>query len=144
MKLKKLIDALPALREIAAQRLPMKTLYKVSRTMQEIQPQLDFYDTQYRLLIKDYCIEQNGEYVLNESRAAEFTERLTELQNIDVDINIMPMMLMEGETENLKLSYNDICSLKGIIEIDFDEIKSERGEMNENITDKNPRQDRSI
>lgn len=127
MKLKKLIDALPALREIAAQRLPMKTLYKVSRTMQVIQPQLDFYDTQYRLLIKDYCIEKNGEYVLDEDKAAEFTERLTELQNIDVDINIMPMMLMEGETENLKLSYNDICSLKGIIEIDFGEIKSERG-----------------
>lgn len=144
MKLKKLIDALPALREIAAQRLPMRTLYKVSRTMQEIQPQLDFYDTQYKQLVKEYCIEQNGEYVLNESRVAEFTERLTELQNIDVDINIMPMMLMEGETENIKLSYNDICSLNGIIEIDFEEIKSERGEMNENITDKNPRQDRSI
>jgi hypothetical protein len=144
MELRKLIDALPALREIAGQRLPMRTLYKVTRTMQAIQPQLDFYDTQYRMLVKDYCVEQNGEYVLDESRVAEFTERLNELQNLDVDLNIKPMRLIEGETEYLKLSYNDICSLEGIIEIDFLEIEDERGEMNENITDKNTRKNRSI
>ena len=45
---------------------------------------------------------------------------MTELLDIDVDVNIEPVLIPVSEAENLKLSYNDICAMEGFIEIEFD------------------------
>ena len=89
MKLRKIVEATPALREIANQRLPMKTLYKVTCLIREVQPH-------------------------------KFNSAMTELLDIDVDVNIEPVLIPVSEAENLKLSYNDICAMEGFIEIEFD------------------------
>lgn len=121
MKIRKILEATPALREIANQRLPMKMLYKVSRLIHEVQPQLDFYDDQYRKLISEYCKEDEGGYILPDTNKKAFDAALNELLDVDVEVEIEPVTILETDTENLKLSYNDICALEGFIEIKFSE-----------------------
>lgn len=121
MKIRKIVEATPALREIANHRLPMKTLYKVTRIIREIQPQLDFYDTQYQKLISEHCTEDEGGFLLPAGSKADFENALNELFDLDVEVNIEPVSIPENEAENLKLSYNDLCALEGFIEITFKE-----------------------
>lgn len=121
MKIRKLVEATPALREIANQRLPMKTLYRVTRLIREIQPQLDFYDEQYQKLIMEYCTEDEGAFLLPVGSKTDFENALNELFDLDVEVNIEPVSIPENEAENLRLSYNDICALEGFIEITFKE-----------------------
>lgn len=121
MKIRKLVEATPALREIANQRLPMKTLYRVTRLIREIQPHLDFYDEQYQKLIMEYCTEDEGGFLLPVGSKTDFENALNELFDLDVEVNIEPVSIPENEAENLRLSYNDICALEGFIEITFKE-----------------------
>lgn len=121
MKIRKIVEATPALREIANQRLPMKTLYRVTRLIREIQPQLDFYDEQYQKLIVEYCTEDEGGFLLPVGSKTDFENALNELFDLDVEVNIEPVSIPENEAENLRLSYNDICALEGFIEITFKE-----------------------
>lgn len=121
MKIRKLVEATPALREIANQRLPMKTLYRVARLIREIQPQLDFYDEQYQKLIMEYCTEDEGGFLLPVDSKAAFENALNELYDLDVEVKTIPVSVSEAEAENLKLSYNDICALEGFVEIVFNE-----------------------
>lgn len=121
MKIRKIVEATPALREVANQRLPMKTLYKVTKLIREVQPQLDFYDEQYHKLLTEYCTEDEGGFILPGTNKKEFDTALNELLDVDVEVNIELVSIPEKETENLKLSYNDICSLEGFIEIEFSE-----------------------
>ena len=121
MKIRKLVEATPALREIANQRLPMKTLYRVTRLIRKIRPQLDFYDEQYQKLIMEYCTEDEGGFLLPVGSKTDFENALNELFDLDVEVNIEPVSIPENEAENLRLSYNDICALEGFIEITFKE-----------------------
>lgn len=121
MKIRKIVEATPALREIANQRLPMKTLYRVTRLIREVQPQLDFYDQQYQKLIAEYCTEDEGGFLLPAGSKADFENALNELFDLDVEVNIELVSIPENEAENLRLSYNDICALEGFVEIGFSE-----------------------
>lgn len=121
MKIRKIVEATPALREIANQRLPMKTLYPVTSLIRKVQPQLDFYDEQYNKIIADHCTQDEGGFMLPAENKKAFDAALTELLDLDVGVEITPVTIPETDTENLKLSYNDICALEGLIEIGFSE-----------------------
>lgn len=123
MKLKKIVEATPALREIANQRLPMKTLYRVTSLIRKVQPQLDFFDEQNNKIISEHCTEDEGGFILPVANRKEFEKAQDELLNLDVDVEITPVTIPETEAENLKLSYNDICALEGFVEIEFSESK---------------------
>lgn len=120
MKLRKIVEATPALREIANQRLPMETLYKVTRLIREVQPQLDFYDEQCQKLVSEHCTPDEGGFTVIASSKQKFNSAMNELLDIDVDVDIEPVSIPVSEAENLKLSYNDICAMEGFIVIDFD------------------------
>lgn len=121
MKLRKIVEVTPALREIANQRLPMKTLYKVTRLIREVQPQLDFYDEQCQKLISEHCTPDEGGFTVIASNKHKFDSAMNELLDIDVDMDIEPVSIPVSEAENLKLSYNDICAMEGFIEIVFEQ-----------------------
>lgn len=123
MKIRKIVEATPALREIANQRLPMKTLYRVTSLIRKIQPQLDFYDEQNSKIIAEHCTEDEGGFMLPVANRKAFETAQSELLELDVDVEITPVTIRETEAENLKLSYNDICALEGFIEIEFSESK---------------------
>jgi len=119
MTIRKIIEAMPALQQIACQRLSMRTLYKVSLLMQCIQPQLDFYNTQHQLLIEEFWVEENGTWTLPDDNQHKFEEALNELMEVDCKVCAAPIFIHESEAENLRLSYTDMLLLEDFVNIEF-------------------------
>lgn len=119
MKLGKIVEAFPALQKVGMQDLSMKTLYRVSNIMREVQPHLDFYNEQHRKIIEKYCTPHNNEYRLIPENRDEFEAAMSELLNLDVDMSVDAAIIPEDE--GLKLSYSDMCALEGLIKIQFNE-----------------------
>lgn len=118
MKMGKLVEALPALQKLAAAELTPKTLYWVNKLMSKIDKELAFFNEQRDKALAELGteIEPNKWKIAPENRSA-FEERMMELANIDIEESFKVVKL--PMSENVSLSYNDLKSLEGLVELDF-------------------------
>lgn len=115
MKIHELLAALPALQKLGKQDLPLRTLYKVSRVLNKLDENIEFYNKRREELIVKYCVVSGGKYTARDECAEEFNTKFTELLNLEVEVEEkLPVVL--DPSENITLSYNDLTSLKHIIE----------------------------
>lgn len=116
MKLKNIIDALPALQKLASEDLTIKTLYKVKKLMERLDKEIEFYNSERNKAIEQLCRQEYGtKYIIpNENREA-LNNRLQELLDVTVEPPIEPLMIFTGE--NIRLSYKDLKALEGIVEL---------------------------
>ena len=121
MKLRTLYNAYPALTKLAGQDLPLKELYKLSKILRAFEGDIRFYMEQRNEFFRKYGAEQDGEIVLLPEHAEEFAAAMDELGEIDADADTvslgLPMELDTDGTENVRLSYNDLQMLEGIVEL---------------------------
>lgn len=118
MKMGKLVEALPALQKLAAAELTPKTLYWVSKLMSKIDKELAFFNEQRDKALAELGTEiETGKWKIDPDKRSVFEERMTELANIEIDETLKVVKL--PMTENVSLSYNDLRSLEGLVELDF-------------------------
>lgn len=117
MKLGQLVEAVPAFGKIAACDLSPQYLYKVQKTLSKIDTELEFYNAGQKKIIADMGLTEISEnkYKIPQERRAEYNDRIKEL--LEVEIEEIPVVKLPL-TENFKLSYNDLCLLQGIIELE--------------------------
>lgn len=117
MKLGKIVKALPALRKLAGADLTPKTLYRVSKLMSKLDKELAFFNRQQVKALGELGTKlEGGSWQIPPENRQAFEDRMTELANIEIEDEIKPVKL--PVTENVSLSYNDICLLEGLIELD--------------------------
>jgi len=118
MKMGKLVEALPALQKLAAAELTPKTLYWISKLMSKIDKELAFFNEQRDKALAELGTEiEPGKWKIDPDKRSAFEERMTELANIEIDETLKVVKL--PMTENVSLSYNDLRSLEGLVELDF-------------------------
>lgn len=119
MVLAQLVNAAEAIAKISRQPLPMGTLYKVSRQIDRIRPHLEFYDGKREEILRKYCGEPtDGRYKIPEGEREKLMAELNDLCNVEAE-------KIEGVTvpadKEMRLSYDDLAALRGIIDFAFDE-----------------------
>ncbi len=117
MKLRELIDALPSIRKISEQDLSMDTLYRVSKTMKELEKALDFYEEQRQEIFNEYCDEKDGKIEPKPGFEEIFEEQFSELLDLDVTDDLKPVEIPVNE--KIRLSYSDLRSIEEIFIIKF-------------------------
>ena len=118
MKMGKLVEALPALQKLAAAELTPKTLDWVRKLMSKIDKELAFFNEQRDKALAELGTEiETGKWKIDPDKRSVFEERMTELANIEIDETLKVVKL--PMTENVSLSYNDLRSLEGLVELDF-------------------------
>lgn len=116
MKLGAIINALPALQKLAAENLTIKTLYKLDKQMRRLEKEIDFFNAERNKAIEELCEKDNGsQYIIPEKNRGELEKRLQELAGLDIEPDIEAVKISTGE--NIKLTYIDLSSLKGIVEL---------------------------
>lgn len=116
MKLGTVINALPSLQKLAAEDLTVKTLYKVNKLMQRLDKEIDFFNLERNKIIEELCKKEEGtKYLIPENNREEVDKRLKDLSDIDIDPDIDPIKI--SIDENIRLSYNDLRLLEGMIEL---------------------------
>ena len=116
MKFGQIIEALPSLQKLAGQELSIKNLYKISKLMGNLENEIAFYNTQRSKILSQYCDIVGNQYVPREENIDKLNAEMGELMNTDVECEIKEVVI--GLDEDVKLSYNDLVSLRGFVQIE--------------------------
>ena len=116
MKFRQVIDALPSLQKLAGQELSIKKLYKVSKLMGSLENEIAFYNAQRNKILSQYCDVVGNQYVPREVDMEKLNAEMGELMDTEIECEIKEVAI--GTDENIKLSYNDLATLRGLVRIE--------------------------
>jgi hypothetical protein len=123
MKMHEVLDLQVLYQSIANTKLPLKTTYKFTRLMRRAEEEISFYQEKFREIIEEFGVKENGEYKLTEDgqsiliipgKEAECNNRLTELRNLDVQIDDIKFSI--EELEGIDVSISELNCLMSLIE----------------------------
>lgn len=117
MKMKTLVDALPALQKLANQDLTINTLYEVSKLLKRLDDEISIYNKARRQLIEKYCDISDGKAIPKAKTESEFLEKFEELLNFEIEIdNSKPVKI--PITEKISFSYKDLSLISQFVVIE--------------------------
>ena len=119
MKFAQIIEAMPSLQKLAGQELSIKNLYKASKLLDSLENEIVFYNTQRGKILSQYCDVEGGQYVPREADMDKLNEEIGELLDTEVECEIKEVVI--GLDEDVRLSYNDLVALKGLVRIEGEE-----------------------
>lgn len=120
MKMVNIVNAQPALEKIASVDLPLKLLYSLKKLMEKLEREMQFFNEERDKLILKYGEqEEDGMFRIPGDKVEDFQREANELADIDVewDVALIVLPLLDG----LALSYNELKTLEGFIELRGDE-----------------------
>lgn len=119
MKIIQIVEALPSLQKLAVQDLSIKKLYKISKLLGNLENEIAFYNTQRSKLLAQYCNIVDNQYVPRKEDEAELNAKMKELLDTEIEYEVNEVAI--GIDEDVKLSYNDLVTLKGFVRIEGEE-----------------------
>lgn len=117
MKLKKLAEAYRPLVKIAAQDMTINNLYRLAKILDGIEADIRFYFRERDEAVNEHCEQTEEGFVAREGEGEILAAKLKELGELDVDVTGLHLPVVIQTTEAVKMSYNDLKALEGIIEI---------------------------
>lgn len=119
MKIGNIVSAMPALRKVAAADMRPRTLYKVSKLMDSLDHVLTFYNERQAYLVKSMGHETGTGWRVDDDKIDEYRKKMQEVIDVEIADKIEPVKIPVDE--NVKLSYQDLCLLRGLIELEAEE-----------------------
>lgn len=119
MKIGNIVSAMPALRKVAAADMRPRTLYKVSKLMDSLDHALTFYNERQAYLVKSMGHETGTGWRVDDDKVEEYRKKIQEVIDVEIADEIEPVKIPVDE--NVKLSYQDLCLLRGLIELEAEE-----------------------
>ena len=111
MKMKSLVDAVPALGKLSGQDMAVGDLHALHMLIEKATPHLNFYDEKRGDIISKYCSDEGGKTTPKPECVSALEEEMKAL--LDIDIEDVPTLSLPGD--GIKLSYAEYISLGGII-----------------------------
>lgn len=116
MKLGQIAQAAPALAKLGEEKLTPRVLYRLDKLMQKLEKEIDFYNKQRDELVTSIGEHvKDAEYRIPAEKRDEFEKRLREIDDIDVEGEVRPVVI--PTSENITLTYNDFRLLRGFVEL---------------------------
>lgn len=94
-------------------KLPIRTTYKLTRLMRQVEQEIQFYQTEFAKIVEEYALKENGQYVYSDDMASikiiagkeeECGNKILELKNLDVDLSDFSFSIDEFEGLDLTIS----------------------------------------
>lgn len=87
MKLSTVIGAIPTLKKLMEQDLPVKQSYAIAKLARRVDEECNLYNSERKRLIEKYGLpEEDGKYTIPQEKIDDCNAELSELLNIDVEI----------------------------------------------------------
>lgn len=115
MKFKQIVEALPSLQKLAKQDLSIKKLYKISKLLGSLEQEIAFYNTQRNKIFEQHCDIVGDQYVARAGEEEALNTEIGELLDTEVECDVQEVTL--DIEEDVKLSYNDLVALSGIVSL---------------------------
>ena len=106
-------------------KMPLKTSYKFSKLMRQLEKELAFYQEEFSKIVQTYAQIENGRVVYSEDRSSiiiipgkeqECNNKIYELKNLDIKIDNIEFDFSEIEAlEELQLTVSEMACLLPLI-----------------------------
>ena len=124
LKMSNIIALKGVCENLKSQKTSVKTAYKISKILNALEKEFEFYQTKFAEIINEYAEkDENGQPVLindgqgvkiQPDKISEAQIKMIELEAIEVDLTTSPLTL--DELEGLEISISDMQTLSYIIE----------------------------
>lgn len=108
-----------ALNKIANQQLPVRDSYNIYMLLKSLEPVYRFELEQERRLVQKYGGEvgSNGSVrIPDRDDANRFKEEIEELNNLEIDLDIKPVVINCDALNDLRISPYDVSCLEGFVD----------------------------
>lgn len=119
MKLEKIVNAYPALSKLAGQDLPLPILYRFSKILAALEPEINFFMTQKEKLFEELGVIEDGCYTIPPENAEIFSEKVQALAEVETEItpSAIGLPLELPLIDGVSLSYNDLQYLENFVKL---------------------------
>ena len=127
MKMYEIVELANLYDRIKDYKMPLKTSYKFSILMRQVEREMRFYQEEFAKIIQAYGKYENGKLVYSEDGEAiiiipgkeqECNSKIVELKNLEVDIKDVDFTFSEIEClDNLEFTVSEMACLLPLIKI---------------------------
>lgn len=117
MKLYQIIALQDFFKVIGDQKLPIKTTYKLSKLARKVEEETSFYFSELNKILEEYAQKKDGQYIflgdgssiaIIKGKEEECSNRMSELQNLEIQIPDIYFTIEEIEKLDITLSQFDL------------------------------------
>lgn len=119
MTLRNIVKSAPVLQKFTTQEFSVAQLYRAAKLIKAVNEELAIYDTGRRELIERHCEKDGDKLKYKDGTGEAFNRELQELLDVEVDLNVKPLVLTERD--NIRLTLCDMDAVEGLVEIKIDE-----------------------
>lgn len=111
-----IVKGLPILHRLANEPMSLKTLYWTNKLLRRLEKEIAFFNDKQGEIVRELGEQtEDGKWRINGEHTADFERRMQELISIEIDDDFKAARI--PTTETISLSYNDLCTLDGLIEL---------------------------
>lgn len=123
MTLRNIVKAAPVLRKLGRCEFSVAQLYRATKLINAVNAELAIYDAGRRELIERHCEKDGEKLKYKDGTGIAFNRELQELLDVEVELNVKPLVLTERD--NIRLTLADMDALEGFIELKIDDGEEE-------------------
>lgn len=123
MTLRNIVKAAPVLQKLTRHEFSVAQLYRASKLIKAVNEELAIYDSGRRELIERHCGKDGDKLKYKDGTGEAFNREFQELLDVEVELNVKPLVLTERD--NIRLTLADMDALDGFIELKVDDGEEE-------------------
>lgn len=119
MTLRNIVKAAPVLRKLGRCEFSVAQLYRATKLINAVNAELAIYDAGRRELIERHCEKDGEKMKYKDGTGIAFNRELQELLDVEVELNVKPLVLTERD--DIRLTLADMDALDGLVELKIDD-----------------------
>lgn len=123
MTLRNIVKAAPVLQKLTRHEFSVAQLYRATKLINAVNAELAIYNDGRRELIERHCEKDGDKLKYKDGTGVDFNRELQELLDVEVELNVKPLVLTERD--NIRLTLADMDALDGFIELKVDDGEEE-------------------
>lgn len=123
MTLRNIVKAAPVLQKLTRHEFSVAQLYRATKLINAVNTELAIYNDGRRELIERHCEKDGEKLKYKDGTGVDFNRELQELLDVEVEMNVKPLVLTERD--NIRLTLADMDALDGLVELKIDDGEEE-------------------
>ena len=123
MTLRNIVKAAPVLQKLTRHEFSVAQLYRATKLINAVNAELAIYNDGRRELIERHCEKDGEKLKYKDGTGVDFNRELQELLDVEVELNVKPLVLTERD--NIRLTLADMDALEGLVELKIDDGEEE-------------------
>lgn len=117
MKLYKVVALQDFFKLVKDKKMPILITYKLAKLAHRAEEEIAFYNQELNKIVQEYSLKENGQSVLSEDKSSiiiipgkeeECSQKISDLQNIEVDLSDFSFSIEDFEHLDLTLAQFDL------------------------------------